>query len=841
MRLPFALRLAWRETRAGWRHFAGLGACVAFGVAALVGVASFGTALDRALAHEGKRLAGGDLELRASRAPGPEVDARLARLSGAGAAVVNVRELVAMARQPRNGATSLVELKAVEPGWPLYGAVRTRPARPLAELLAGDGVLVEEALLARLRLGVGEALEIGAARLTVTGVIDHEPDRAGLVALGPRVLLGTRALDRAGLVRPGSRVRYRVLVRLPEGAAAHDARQALARDLDDPAVRVAAWDEAQPGLRRFFERLTTYLGLVGLASLLVGAVGVAMAVRAFLRRRRDTIAVLKCLGAPWRTLVAAYLAQTLVLGLAGSLAGAGAGVALQPLLARALAGLAPITLDAGADAWSVARGVVMGVAVTALVALWPLLAIRAVPPALVLRGEVDASARGRRPWAATLPIVAGLAGLAVWQAGSLKLGAIFLGAGIGAVVLLVVLARAAALAGRALPRLPWLAWRQGLANLGRPGGHAAGVVVALGVGVMLLVAVGVLERALDRQIDHERRRETPSFFFVDVQPDQAERFAGVVRVAGGATPALTPVVRARLASVGGEPVTRATLERRREAGHEGPGFFTRDYALTATATLPPGNVVTRGVWWTETPGGEPRASVEEEAARHLGVDVGGSLEFDVQGVRIGARVTSIRKVDWQTLSTNFFVILSPGMLDGAPTTFVATARVPAGREAAVQDAVVAAFPNVTAVPVRDVLERVAAVLDRIATAVRAVAVFAIAAGLVVMVGALAASRYERLTESVILRTLGATRGAVARVFAVEYALLGAAAGLGGSALASLLAWAVLRFALSAPWALEPGTLAVGVLLTTTTSLAVGLLATFRLLGDKPLRVLRGET
>jgi len=838
--MPFALRLAWRETRAGWRPFAGLVACVALGVAALVGVASFGAALDRALARDGKRLVGGDLEIRAPRPPGALLDGRLAALEAGGAAVTRVRELVAMARRPRDGATALVELKAVGPTWPLYGAARTRPARPLPELLAGDGAVVEEALLGRLGLRVGDRLEIGAATLTVAGIIEHEPDRARIVSLGPRVLVADPTLDRAGLVRRGSRVRHRVLVRLPDGHSVPAARAALARDLDDPSIRVSAWDEAQPGLRRFFERLTTYLGLVGLASLLVGAVGVAMAVRAFLRRRRESLAVLKCLGAPWRTLLTAYLAQALAMGLAGSLAGAALGVALQPLLARALAGLAPIALDGGVDPWSVGRGVLMGSLVTLLVALWLLLAIRTVPAALVLRREVDAAARGRVPWPALAPIAAGLAALAVWQAGSLRLGAIFLGGGLTAVALLALIARAAALAGRVLPRLPWLAWRQGVANLARPGGHAPGVVVALGVGVMLLVALAVLERALDRQIDHERRREAPSFFFVDVQPDQAGPFADVVRAAGGTPPALTAIVRARLAEVGGEPVTRAFVERRRAAGHEAPWYFTRDYALTAAAALPEGDVVTRGRWWTENPGGETLASVEEGAARHLGVDVGDPLAFDIQGVRVAARVTSLRKVDWQSLTTNFFVILSPGALDGAPATLVATARVPASREAAVQDAVVAAFPNVTAIPVRDVLDRVAAVLDRLAAAVRAVAGLAIAAGLVVMVGALAASRYERLTECVILRTLGATRGAVARVFAVEYACLGAAAGLGGSALASLLAWAVLRFALDTPWALEPGALALGVVLATTVALAVGLLATFRILGNKPLPVLRGD-
>jgi len=841
MTLRFVSRLAWRETRAGWRPLAGLVACVALGVAALVGVGSLGASLDAALAREGKTLAGGDLELRSPRPLDAAAEARLAGLVDGGARLARLRELAGMARVP-DGRSTLVELKAVDGAWPLYGAVVTRPQAPLADLLAGGGALVDEALLGRLGVRVGDAIDVGAARLTIRGVVAREPDRAGLLALGPRVLIAAEALERTGLLQVGSRVRHRTLVRLPPSVAARPARDALARDLADPGVRVATWDGAQPSLRRFFRQLTTYLGLVGLASLLVGAVGVASSVRAFVRRRRHTLAVLKCLGAPSGTLVLAYLVQAMGLGLAGSLAGAGIGVALQPLLAGLLAGLAPIAVDAGADALSVARGIAMGVLTTALVALWPLLAIRDVPPALVLRQEVEPPARpGRRRWIAALPVTAGLVALTLWQAGSLKIGGIFLGAAVAAVVLLAAVAKLVAIGVRRLPRVPSLAWRQGLANLARPGGHAAGVIVALGAGVMLLVAIAVLEAALARQLDHERRAEAPSFFFVDVQADQHDRFLEVVRETAGATPALTPVVRARLSAVDGEAVTREAVARRRAEGHEATWYFTRDYVLTSTPTLPAGNVVTRGRWWDGRPAGPaPEASVEENAAKHLDVGLGSRLVFDVQGVPLAAEVSSIRRVDWQTLSTNFFVILSPGALDGAPISYVATARVPAAREAAVQDAVAAAFPNVTAVPVRDVLERVVAVLDRIGLAVRVVALFAIASGLVVMVGALAASRYQRLTESVILRTLGATRGAVARIFAVEYACLGAAAGMGGAALASLLSWAVLRFVLEVPWTLEPAALALGVALASAVALAVGFLATFRVLGQKPLPVLRQE-
>jgi putative ABC transport system permease protein len=352
--------------------------------------------------------------------------------------------------------------------------------------------------------------------------------------------------------------------------------------------------------------------------------------------------------------------------------------------------------------------------------------------------------------------------------------------------------------------------------------------------------VGLLEASLGQQLDLERRREAPSFFFVDIQPGQRERFASIVRDVSGVTPAVTPVVRARLAALDGHAITRALVEQRRGRGDDGIGYFTRDYVLTAASALPAGNVVSVGHWWSDGATAAHEASVEEAAARHLGLAVGSSIAFDVQGVRLEARVTSLRQVDWQSLTTNFFVILSPGTLDGAPMSYVATARVPPNTEVALQDAVVQALPNVTAIPLRDVLERLGRVLDQMAVAVRTMALFAISAGLVVMAGALGASRYQRLSESVILRTLGATRSTVARVFAVEYACLGLAAGVGGSVLAAVLAWAVLRFVLDAPWVLAPLALALGLAVPTAVALAVGSLATWRLLGEKPLPVLRRE-
>jgi putative ABC transport system permease protein len=759
-------------------------------------------------------------------------------LARQGAAVTRVRELVAMARNPARGGALLVELKAVDAAYPLYGRVETAPARPLDALLASGGAVVEEALLARLGLAVDDALTVGDATLTVTGVLRKEPDRAAsLFTLGPRVLMNAASLDATGLVRPGSRVRNRTLLSLPASIEPRAARTTLIGAIADPAVRVATFDEAQPGLRRFFDQLTAYLRLVGLTSLFVGGIGVAAAVRAFLARKVATIAVLRCLGANARTLTAVYAAQALALGALGSLVGAGLGTAAQLALGPLLQPFVPFELEARPAPGAVATGLLAGVLATLLFALWPLLSARAVPPAVLLRHPVDAgSVRPRRPWAVAAAIAGGLAALTLWQAGPLRIGAIFLGAAAGALGVLVLAAWGTrSLAGR-LPRPRSIAWRHGLGGLVRPGSQTIGVTVALGIGVTLLTAVALLEQGLSRQLDLERRREAPSFFFVDVQPDQAKAFTRTVAAVPGATsPALVPIVRGRLRAINGEPIVRE-----RWAGRPDAWRVTREYVLTFADERPEDTVLTRGRWWTPGDRGRAWVSVEAETARALGVDLGGTLTFDVQGLPVSAEVLSVRKVDWQTLGANFFVIFSPGPLDGAPFAYLATARVPPDGDGAVQERVAAAFPNVTVIPVRDVLQRVTGVLDRIAVAIRLVALFVLGAGLTVMAEALAQSRAQRLYESVLLRTLGATRGRVARAFAVEYGCLGLVAGLGGALTGALTAWIVLRFVLDVPPALGAAPVAAALVASVALAVSVGFLGTFRLLGRKPLPVLRRE-
>jgi putative ABC transport system permease protein len=557
-------------------------------------------------------------------------------------------------------------------------------------------------------------------------------------------------------------------------------------------------------------------------------------VHAFVRRKVATIAVLKCLGASSRTALAVYLVETALLGLAGSLLGAALGSAVLPLAGPLLGRLLALEVALVPAPRAVLGGIGMGVGVTLLWALWPLLEVRRVRPALLLRSAVEPALGGRPPWPALGAIAAGLAALCLWQAGSLKVGALFVAGLGGALGVLALCARGVVGLARRGRRGP-LAVRQGLANLHRPGSQAIPVLVSLGLAVMLVVSVALLDQSLGRRIAEATAGGAPAFFFIDIQPDQAAPFRRLLQAeAGPEGVELLPVVRARLAAVDGAPVGAGA--RGGEAWH-----LTREYTLTWAAAAPARDAVVAGRWWTpEEAAREPLASVEEEVAGRLGVGIGSRLTFDVLGVPVTARVQSLRRVEWQTLGANFFVILSPGALGGAPHTLIATARVPRPREAAVQSAVVAAFPNVTAVPVREVLERVSGMLGQIALAMRAVAAFSVLAGLVVMAGALGVTRAQRLYQSVLLRTLGASRGLVARVFAVEYAVTGAAAGVVGSALAALLSWALLRFALDVPWAWAPGALAGGAIGATALAVAVGALGSWRLLGQKPLAVLRGE-
>jgi putative ABC transport system permease protein len=902
--IGFLVRMAWQETRAGWRHFVFFLGCIALGVGAVVGIGLFASNVEEAVLREARGLHGGDLEIRLSHGLSKAGQEVLRSLDARGATLSHATELVAMASAPpspaREGApvSQLVELKAVDDAYPLYGTLRLDPDRPLTELLFPPesacarptplpeaallapnddchGAVVQESLLIRMRLSIGQDVKIGQARFRITGIVRKEPDRmATMFSLGPRVLISQRGLDVAQLIKPGSRVRERYLLRIPPSLAPtpllHELREQLAAD----SARLSTFRDAQPQLKQFLDQLSRYLGLIGLTVLFVGGIGIALSIQAFLRNKIEQVAILKTFGANSGFVIRLYLVQSLALAMVGAMIGVGVGLLLQIALPQALSGLLDTnlleqvefeaTLNAAA-LLPIGKGIALGVLTALLFTLWPLLQVQDMRPAAIFRRDVAANIseqarpalsdsfrlRRSRWWrwdrlAILLTIGGSLCLLSLWQATSWLLGTLFVGGLLLAVLLLSLVTKGLLSALPAMPMPRSVGLRYALGNLTRPGGHSIGIILALGIGVTVLLTIALIERSLVAQMQESRPVEAPTFFFIDVQPDQAAGFATLLHQETGVIePDLTPLVRSRLQALNGRPIPikeegeqqdKEDRDERRRAW-----YLTREYVLTYQEHLPKDNRVIKGAWWRGgSPHEKPLVSVEEEAAKNLGLDIGSTVTLDIQGARLTAEVSSIRRVAWGNFSTNFYMILSPGSLDGAPMTYVAAVRVLREQEVPLQQKVVAAYPNVTAIHIGEVLDSFAQVLDRLSLAIQAVALFCIVAAGLVMGAALAVTRYRRLYESVILKALGATRGLIAGTFAAEYLLLGAVAGIGGTVLASGLSWAVLRFVFELPWALRPGLLAAGWACTVTLTVLIGFGGTFSLLGQRPLPILRRE-
>ncbi len=886
----FMFNMAWRETRAAWRHFFYFLVCIAIGVGALTGVSLFGAQVERAVTKEARGLLGGDLEIRLSRLISPKGQEVLDSLSDRGVAFTHVSELVAMAAGAGSSGsgqpTQIIELKAVEPQYPLYGTLRLEPQGDLINLLGRQtrrcpdrpcfGVVVQESLLIRMGLTVGDPLRIGQGLFIITGQVRTEPDRmANAFSLGPRVLMSREGLHAAELIKVGSRVRERYLLKIPSKMTHEPLLYELREQLAPDSARVSSYQDAQPQLKQSLEQLTRYLGLIGLTALFVGGLGVATSVHAFVREKLNTIAILKTVGAESPTIIQAYGLQAMILGLVGSLVGLMIGVLLHQGLPWMIAALmASDLLDQLGFAKNgmdlalapLAKGLALGMLSTLLFALWPLLTIRDVKPARIFRREIapltPTTNHPTVPWWAAwrkidrakilvgVGVGLGLAFLSVWQAGSWKVGLLFVLAFATAVLLLGASARGVLMTMKNWPRPAALVLRQALGNVVRPGSQAVSITIAIGIAVMVVTTVSLVERSLLEQIGDNRPTDAPTFFFIDIQPDQAEGMAALLRQrSSDPNPRLTPLVRSRLSALKGEPIKFEAMSEEEEQKEKAAQkeerrkkwYLTREYVVTFLQDLPKDNKIVQGEWWKpEQVFTKPLISIEEDAAKQLGLIVGDTIELDIQGVPITGEIGNIRQVEWGNFSTNFYMIVSPGALDGAPHTYVATVRVAPSEELALQQAVVALFPNVTAINMGEVFDSFARVLDRLSLAIRAVALFCVLSGGLVMAAALAATRYRRLYESVILKALGATRSVIVLSFAAEYALLGALGGLLGCALAGALSWAVLLTVFDLSWSLQPTVLAMGFTATVTLTMLVGFLSTYRLLGQPPLTVLRHE-
>ena len=878
--------MAWREARASWSRFVFFFICIAIGVGAIVGVGLFATNVENVILRDARSLLGGDLEISSRRQLSESGHRILDSLSSRNIAISNVSQLAAMAADHDQSsttdhtlpATQLVELKAVDGLYPFYGTVEVDPPGPLSSLLAPQhvacsqapcyGAIVQESLLISLGVERGREIKIGQALFKITGILLKEPDRvASAFSLGPRVMISREGLAAAELVKRGSRIRERYLLRVPDNLAIQPLLGELRGRFGQEGVRVSTYKDAQPRIRRFLDQLSTYLGLIGLTVLFVGGIGVACTIQGFLSQKMTSIAILKTVGADARVIMSTYLFQSMMMGSIGSLLGAGLGIGVQFLLPLLLKGLLPSSLVLHLSLLPILKGISLGLLSTTVFTLWPLLTVRHIPPALVLRREIDQSqsldtsasllrrtqdflkgfVRDRLRMATGIAIGIGMTGLATWQARSLTLGFFFVAAFLVALILLMLAARLLLRLTTMMARPQSFLTRNALSNLRRPGNFTVGMTVAIGIGVMVIVSIAVIKNSLLSALDERIPTNAPSFFFIDIQPDQRDTFASLLQQwVDPADFQLTPVVRSRLSAIDGQ-----VIDPEAHKGKRYGWYFTREYVLTALADLPKDNVIAKGQWWDtdsmnsshaqqHSNGEDIRVSIEDEAAKHLGLDIDSTVEFDVQGAPLLAKVQSTRKVDWGSFSTNFFMILSPQALDGAPMTYIATARVSKDQEVPLQQALVASLPNVTAINVGDVLQNVATLLQQLSWAIQGIALLCIGNGAIVMTAALSTTRYRRVYEAAILKALGGTRHVIARSLAIEFGILGGFSGLIGVTLASLLSWAVLHFFLDLEWTIQPVLLASSLFLTIVLTLTIGFLNTYRLLRYPPLAVLRHD-
>jgi putative ABC transport system permease protein len=843
----FFLRTLLRESRGSRGRLTFFIACLAVGVSAVVAVAGLSASLDQGIRREARQLLAADLAVRGSQPIPPAVNGALAKISGIQR--TNLRETVTVATvagvNGRPGPSQLVELKVVDGVYPFYGKLVLKPALPLHELLNARTTVVGSELLAHLGRKVGDDILIGGQPFRVAATVVSEPDRVSIsFTLGPRAFLSGEGFARSSLEGQGSRVSYRALFKLPEtlSAAELSAAAAAVKGVLPPGenYRVETYRQAQPALRENLSRIERFLGLVALLSLFVGGIGVAQSVRAWLTGRLDSIAILKCLGMRPREIFPLYLGQTVLLGLAGSLVGIVAGGLVQLLLPRLFPDLIPAELINPWQPVALLRGLGLGVGVALLFSLPPLSAVLRVPPARVLRRDAEPLPRHRWVAAATMLVLGiGIWGMAALQSHSALLGGQFT---LGVGVVTALLGGAALLVTWLVRRLPrdfaslWL--RQGLAALARPGAGGASAIVALGLGVLVVLGMSLVQQRLAAQLSAEMPTNAPSAFLVDIQPGQWPGIEKVLHDAGATRVESVPVVMARLRAIDGVKVE--DLVERKEG--ERRWGLTREQRLTYMKELPKDNQIVQGKLWSD-PDPSPNhaeVSLEKEFAEGIGARLGSTLSFDIQGVPLDLKVTSLRTVNWQTFGINFFLVVEPGVLESAPQMRLAVARLPKGGEQRAQDALAASYPNVTLLRIREILEKVLKVLQRISLGIRFLGGFTVVAGIAILAGAISAGSARRGREVALLKTLGMTRRGVAATFAAEYALIGLVAGGIGTLGATALAYGVITRGFQIPWQLDPASLAVALGGTVLLAVVAGLAASYRALQRRPIEVLRAE-
>ena len=839
-RLPLPIRLALRELRGGLAGFRIFIACLALGVAAIAAVGSVRAAIEQGLAREAANLLGGDAEVEFTyRFADPDERAWMDAHATAVSEIVDFRSMAATA----GADPTLVQVKAIDNGYPLYGTVALAGGGSLADALAArdglPGLVAERTLIDRLGLAPGDVIGIGTRDFRLADSLVAEPDPAGGgFGFGPRVIVRLADLAESGLLAEGSLFDSSYRLRLPLGSDLPALEAEAEARFGDSGLQWRDRRDGAPGLGRFVERLGAFLILVGLAGLAVGGVGVAAAVRAHMEARTATIATLKTLGATGGTVFAIYLIEIALLALVGLALGLVVGAVLPAIAIPLLADRLPVPVTAGLHPAALAEAALYGLLTAFLFTLWPLARARDIRAAELFR-DLTATRRSwpRLPYlAATAALALVLVAAATFLSGAPELALGTAGGVAGALALLLLAAHGLrALArragrGRLTRGRPALRWALGA--VGGPSGETAAVVLALGLGLSVLTAVGQIDWNLRGLITRDLPERAPAFFFVDIQNDRLPGFLDVA----GATPGVVevetaPMLRGIITRINGRPAAEVA----------GPHWtLNGDRGITYAATPPAGTTITEGAWWPADASGPPQMSFAAEEARELGLKLGDSLTVNILGRDLTATITSFRDVHFQSMSINFLMILDPAALAGAPHTHISTVYASPEAEAPLLRAVAAAYPNVTAIRVRDAIDRVATTLAGIGAASRWAAAATLLTGFMVLIGSAAAGEARRTFEAAVLKTLGASRARILASFALRSVLIGAAAGLVALASGAIAAWGVMTFVLDATFRFEPVTAVVIVAGGALASLLAGLAFALRSLSARPAAVLRAS-
>jgi len=844
--LRLALRFARRELRGGFAGFRIFFLCLMLGSAAISGVESLSDAFLTGLQDQGRVLLGGDVSVNLVHRPAS--DEEHAFLDGQGK-VSEALSMRAMAYAQNNSQRQLVEVKAVDGRWPLFGTPQFIPAQNLRDVLAceDDGICggaAEQSLLDRLHAGRGDLIKLGNATLRIIAVLDKEPDRISTgFSLGPRLLISARAVPATGLVTPESLVNYTYRIAL-KGAPDNlvEARTAIAQFRDSAGQRFpdAGWNirdrsDAAPGIKRFVEQLTMFLTLVGLVALGVGGVGAGQAIQAFLDRKRNDIAILKSLGASGAFVFLIFFLQVMAVAVLATLLGAALGT-LLPFAAVWFYGDAlPVPPTIGFYPMPLLLALAFGLLSAVAFSVPPLSRARAVPPASLFRDTVSpARVEGQNLYRAISAAAAlCVAGLTLVVAPSPTFAAEFLVGAVVALGLLRLLAEGLRRGIAALPRFKSPLLRLAFTNLVRPGAATGSVVTALGLGLTLLATVTLLSATINAQVAAALPARAPSFFFVDIQTGEAKDFDRIVTDFSSASDyKRTPMIRGRITSLNGVPSAQA------QVAPDAKWALNGDRGITYAATPPPGTVITEGKWWPADYHGPTLISLDQAIARGTGLKIGDSMTLNVLGRSFEGRIASLRKVDFTTGGQNFVLVLSPGLIDKAPHAFLATVRVGPEQENAMYMAVTSRFPNISTVRVKDAIQQVQTLLASVAKGVSAASLVTILAGLLVLAGAIAAGNRARVYDATILKVLGATRARIALVYAIEYGVLGAATGVIALAAGTLAAWVIAISILDVPFAFDAQAVIVTVAGGGAATLVFGLLGAVAALGTSPARRLR---